>query len=154
MIDTEQVLIDLQTLINGAMGPTSSAGLKFVSVLVEAMERDLILDAMPLLNIVPIELRHEVLDLPNSYYWYFDIQLLVYTYDFTSREKAAIIRGQLLNAVQDVVRTTANLFFSPGIAGSKLTGRTQFARGTSAKNEGHVTVASTVLQVEGNTAQI
>ena len=114
----------------------------------EAMDRDLVLDNMSLVNVRLIQADREVRSIPEGYYVYLTFEVDVVAYDFTSFEKAATLRDALLGVAEDAVR--ANKRFHTDIETSSITPLIRFGVLSPQGAGGHIAVATFVVTAEAN----
>lgn len=134
-INYDQITTDLEAAVKAAPGQ-----LGFAQVLVDAMDRDFIIENMPLLDIrvkraVPEPITNQ------TYYSDLTIECEICAFDLTNRREAAKLRNDLANALQRYLKD--NPRFS-GLVDTTFIGQADFGTGES-KAEGAF-VAGAVLE--------
>lgn len=146
MIDFFQIQSDLNDLLvatdfTTVVHPTGqNIDPKFY---IEAMERDMSFDNMPMFNIRLIEGEVEVRSLPNGYYIVINFEIDVIAFDFTEYKNAANIRDDLLQIAMDSIRSQPQ--FSGTLNDSMIGPQLQFSAGAPEGAGGHV--AAVTFQV-------
>lgn len=132
--------INYDLLENDFKNAVVAQSLGFTKVFVDASERDFIYDNMPLLDI-----RFKVADpqaVTNAtYYTDLTIECEIASYSFTSREEAAKLRNNLVNALQRFIKDHPR--FSSTLE-TTLIGRVDFGTGEDKAQGAHV--AGAVLE--------
>lgn len=134
-INYDQITTDLEGAVKGQPGQ-----LGFAQVLVDAMDRDFVIENMPLLDIrvkraVPEPITNQ------TYYSDLTIECEICAFDLTNRREAAKLRNDLANALQRYLKD--NPRFS-GLVDTTFIGQADFGTGES-KAEGAF-VAGAVLE--------
>ena len=80
------------------------ANLGFKKTFIEAMERDIIFDHCPLINIRMTQADENPSSVPNDYYMYLTFEIDVITFSLRSFKEAVTLRSSLLGAAQDAVQ--------------------------------------------------
>jgi hypothetical protein len=137
----QQALADLLT-------PATIPGLR--KTFIEAMERDMLLDNSPFVNVRLVEEDWEMVSLPNGYYSKMLFEVDVVAFHFTKYGDAATLRDQLVGVIKDVLRTTANRRFHASLSTSMLVGRTKFGALVPPHGGGHVALATFQVRCEAD----
>lgn len=115
-------------------------------VLIEAMEREMIFDNMPMINVRLSESSDELTTIPNGYYEHVAYEIDVVAYDLTSFREAATLRDSILRAAKNVIRS--NRVFHVDIQTSSVVGKTSFGALSPEGAGGHVALATFTIVVE------
>lgn len=129
----------LATLIKNEVG-------QFKAVLIEAMDRELTLDNMPLCNVRLVSGEQEVRSLPNSYYLFLTFEIDVIAFSLTLFKEAATLRDSLLGAAQDAIQANRN--FHVDLQTSSLVPSIRFGALAPEGAGGHVAVATFTVRCE------
>lgn len=132
-INYDQVLADLEAAV-------IAADLGFKTVLVDAMDRDFVIENMPLLDIRIKRATPEPIT-NQTYYSDLTVEAEICAFDLTNRREAAKLRNDLANALQRYVKDHPR--FS-GLVDTTFVGQADFGTGES-KAEGAF-VAGAVLE--------
>lgn len=111
----------------------------------EAMDRDLLLDNMSLINVRLAEASWQERSLPNGYYAFLGFEVDVAAYDFTSFVEAATLRDSILDAA--MLRVQANSRFHNDVNASRL-GNIKFSQLAAQGAGGHVACATFAVIAE------
>jgi hypothetical protein len=115
-------------------------------IFVEGAEREVAnLAHMPLINIRLSDSFEELTSIPDGSYDKTSVMIDVITFDFTSYNEAARLRGDLLRAAKAVMR--ANKKFMSGIETSSPQGQTTYGAADDERG-GHVSMATFTVVVE------
>lgn len=132
-INYDQITTDFEAAVNGA-------NMGFKTVLVDAMDRDFIIENMPLLDIRVKRAAPEPIT-NQTYYSDLTIEAEICAFDLTNRREAAKLRNDLANALQRFFKDHPR--FS-SLVDTTFVGQADFGTGES-KAEGAF-VAGAVLE--------
>jgi len=144
MIDYTGITDGIQTILQAG---TYTDSIK--EYLIEGMDRDMVLENMPFINVRMIGAAFEIRSLPNGYYAYLTFAIDVTTFDLSVYKKAAIVRNRILREVQ--LQLQSNRKFVASVETSTIGPRIAFSAGTAEDNDivrGHVASATFDFVVE------
>lgn len=114
--------------------------------LIEANDREVILDHLPLINTRLVVADVEERSIPNGYFATLRFQVDIYAYDLSSFREAAIIRDVMIKDVQTAVRS--NRQFHGDVSDTRLIPTVSFGALLPEEGPGHVAKAIVEIGVE------
>lgn len=144
LIDYYGIQEALQTILEA--GPTAGYTTHPSNVYIEAMDRELVFEAMPAINIRLTEAEIEIRSLPNGYYAFIPYEVDVVHFDLNEFRLAATVRDTMLGEAQLAVQQNAR--FHSSISTSTISPRVQFGAGTPEGAGGHIAVGTFTVTVE------
>lgn len=137
-LNYEAIVEDLRTVLSTVSGVKK--------IFVEAANHDITLDNMPLFNIRMVQAEEEIVNIPNTYYEFINIEVDVVAYDLTNFKEASIIRNGLLKLAKEAVRS--NRVFNSQLETSRTAPTTRFGALSPEGAGGHAAVATFTVRCE------
>lgn len=134
----------IQEALAALFTSTSVTGLKSTSI--EAMDRDMSLDSMPLINVRLVEGSNQARSIPSGDYVTAKYEVDVVAYHFTEYREAARIRDVMLTLAIRVV--SSNRQFHIDLNTSQAAAEIRFASFSPEGAVGHVALATFSVVVE------
>ena len=144
LVNYYQIQEDLAALLH--TGPSEGWQHQPNNILIEAMDREMTFDAMPLINIRLTDGEIEVRSLPNGYFAEITYELDVISFDLSEFRKASIVRDEILGDAQLTIQRNSR--FNSDILTSTITPTIKFGAGTPEGAGGHIAVGTFTVVVE------
>ncbi len=144
LVDYYQIQEDLSALLH--TGPEEGWQHQPNKILIEAMDREMTFDSMPLINIRLTDAAIEVRSLPNGYFAEITYELDVISFDLSEFRKASIVRDDIMGDAQLTIQRNSR--FNGDILTSTITPTIRFGAGTPEGAGGHIAVGTFTVVVE------
>lgn len=144
MIDFYQVQEDLQTMFRAQAAIT--ALVRSECIFIEMMDRDLLYNNMPLVNIRLADAEVPLITIPNGYYPQPIFSIDIISFDLSEFRKAARVRDNVLKVCLAALQ--ANRAFSNIIQTSRIDPNITFSAGVPEQGGGNIAVATFRVRAE------